>query len=1744
MERADRVAAPRSQWVHLFGTAFLYFLAGKFALLLAVPPGYASPIWPAAGFALACILLFGNRVWPGIVIGHFLVNVGTSMDVSTVDASVKSVLIPVGIGIGGAAQAMLGAYLIRRFVGWPNPLINEREIIRFFLLGGPVACLVSSTIGVGILIIAGIVTPEKIPFNWFVWWFGDTLGALLAPSLLLVWFAKPEELWARRRKLLFLPLFGAMVAAIILYLNITHTERSRIDTEFKNSSILLSDAVKTNLHTTVDVGETVADFMQHSKDVGREEFRSFVNPLLARYPYIKAISWDPRVLDADRRKHEDAAKKDGFSQYGIREKTADGNWKKAPLRADYVPVHYLEPYTGNEQALGYNLASDPKRQVALGRASETGKSAVSERIQLVQDVNGPHGVLLLHPVFGLGENGKTIKGFITVVMYVGENMKAALKDANLENFKVTLEDQSASEGERVLARFNGTLWTDTAETGKIGKETDSGISYHASFTMAGRTWAIRISPTAKYLNAHYSWPSWTSLAIGMLFCGLLAIFLLSVTGKSTVLERRVEEGIREVKDLYNLAPCGYHSLDRNGVFVRINDTELQWLGYTREEIIGKKKATDLMTEESREIFRRNFPIFLATGEVHDLEFEWVRKDGSVFNIILNGTAIRNEKGEIVQTRSTIFDITGRKKAEEALQSINWLLKEGSGGDDTLSNGKEYEPDYGDLTALNTDGEILNSVDKDTLYNIVNTYLDLLGTSSAIYEKNGDYAIGLFSSSWCRFMDSASRKQCAVDDNRSALAQGKWLCHESCWSDASKVSIRDTKPVDIECHGGIRLYAVPIYAGTEAIGSINFGYGNPPTDPKELNKIAERYSIDIAEIARLAKEYKARPPFLVELAKRRLRDSANLIGVLVERKRAEKAVKESEARFRLLVESSPFCIHEIGLDRCLLSMNRAGLDMLGLKEEKDVTGKAYLDSVSQRDKERVGALLQQALKGMPSQFEFISGGAASRQFSSCFVPLRNVAGGVEKLMGITEDITERRRAEESIKESEARYRQLSEASFEGIVITVDGKFVDANGAFARMFGYTPNEIIGMTPLDLASPESSAIVMEHLNKGIEGPPYEANGVKKDGSTFPVELQGRNILYQGQNARITAIRDISQRVKAEQAIRESEEKYRELVEGTSDWVWELNESGAFTYSSPQALGVTGYRPEEFLGKTPFDYMRTEDALRVAEFFRATVATQKPFKSYENSTLHKDGHDVIIETSGVPYYNLEGKFMGYRGINRDITERKKVQQALRDHENHLLQAQRVGGFGSYIYDIKANHWTSSEMLDEIFGIGTDFDRSAAGWIGFIHPDDRDVMQKALLACIEGKKDFDQEYRIIRPIDGNERWLHGLGKAECGADGRPLRIVGTNTDITARKRAEGEMLKAKEEAEKATLLKDKYVSLVSHDLKNPLGTIMGFLKMIHQDMEGKGDQRTMRLTDAALESAGQMQRLINEVLSISRIKSGAIQPNLKFFDGFMLGVKTGALLGPEAAKKGITLVNAIPQGTRLYTDEPLLGEVVNNLISNAIKFSKPGDTITMFVPDNEAATIAVKDTGVGIRSDLIPKLFKYEEKTSTPGTAGEQGSGLGLPLSRDIMMTLGGSLDVESEQGTGSTFYARLPRVRPKILIVDDDRNDRMLLGGYLSGLDVTVLEAEDGRDALRVIGESTPHLLVVDIVMPNMDGFELLEEVRKNPATSFTPFIMIAIQKNMEVNDKSLRLGANDFINKPISMEEFIPRVRRFIG
>lgn len=240
-------------------------------------------------------------------------------------------------------------------------------------------------------------------------------------------------------------------------------------------------------------------------------------------------------------------------------------------------------------------------------------------------------------------------------------------------------------------------------------------------------------------------------------------------------------------------------------------------------------------------------------------------------------------------------ITKISELETQLAKTQWLNDK-----ENTYNAEQFIPYYGDVTELNTERTILDGVGKKTLKSLTSELMDLLDTSIAVYEKNGDYAYGVFNSGWCRLLDAASRKICNTTDNNIALNCGKWLCHDKCWS-ASKSSIEERNTIVMDCVGGLTLFAEPIIAGNEVIGSISIGYGNPPTDDSTLKELSEKFSIDFDTLKQKAIDYKPRPDFIFQIAKKRLKSVARLIGETIYNKQIERQLIKQISEFATLTE---------------------------------------------------------------------------------------------------------------------------------------------------------------------------------------------------------------------------------------------------------------------------------------------------------------------------------------------------------------------------------------------------------------------------------------------------------------------------------------------------------------------------------------------------------------------------------------------------------------------------------------------------------------------------------------------------------------------------------------------------------------------------------------------------------------------------------------------------------------------------
>lgn len=367
--------------------------------------------------------------------------------------------------------------------------------------------------------------------------------------------------------------------------------------------------------------------------------------------------------------------------------------------------------------------------------------------------------------------------------------------------------------------------------------------------------------------------------------------------------------------------------------------------------------------------------------------------------------------------------------------------------------------------------------------------------------------------------------------------------------------------------------------------------------------------------------------------------------------------------------------------------------------------------------------------------------------------------------------------------------------------------------------------------------------------------------------------------------------------------------------------------------------------------------------------------------------------------------------------------------------------------------------------------------------------------------------------------------------------------DITQHKESEQSLREARETAEDATRLKDKFVSIVAHDLRSPFNSIMGFLRIMGDDGDNPLSEKQRGLLERVINSGERLLRMIEELLNISRLSTGKITLSPKFFEARLVASIAVNDLDLLASEKGVEIINDIPPGVRLYADFDLYNEAISNLVSNAIKFCRRGDRITLFIPPDTRTTIAVKDTGVGISEGILPSIFKHDVKTTTRGTAGEVGTGLGLPFSHDILEAHGGSLTVHSKMGEGSVFYATIPEKRPQALIVDDEEPNRVQMRYYLEGLDMDVFEAVDGLDALLFLKAKIPHLIISDNNMPRLDGMEMLNRIRNELKLDGVPVIMVTSDASREAREKAFKLGASDYLARPLNPTDFLLRVKKVL-
>ncbi|HEX7926455.1 MAG TPA: HAMP domain-containing sensor histidine kinase, partial [bacterium] len=422
------------------------------------------------------------------------------------------------------------------------------------------------------------------------------------------------------------------------------------------------------------------------------------------------------------------------------------------------------------------------------------------------------------------------------------------------------------------------------------------------------------------------------------------------------------------------------------------------------------------------------------------------------------------------------------------------------------------------------------------------------------------------------------------------------------------------------------------------------------------------------------------------------------------------------------------------------------------------------------------------------------------------------------------------------------------------------------------------------------------------------------------------------------------------------------------------------------------------------------------------------------------------------------------------------------------------------------------------------------------ILPEDRALHEQALGNAIAKSGSYELSYRI-QPRSGAPKWLWERGIAVPSASGEEAVLEGFLSDVTERVQAEEQLRLAKTAAEQATLLKDKFVSLVAHDLRVPLTTCSLTFQMLWEELAPKLDTRHEELFKTLSNSAQSMLRMIDDLLMVSRLQSGMLRPKPRFFSGATVR-STLVAMEPLAQQKQIRIQFELPDDFRAFADPDLLGEVLQNLASNAIKFTKAGGTVAVSGTNGNSPSIVIRDTGVGMDTTRLRKVLSQDDYGSTLGTAGEKGTGLGIRICRDILAAHQGELTLESTPGTGTTATVRLPEVRPRIAVFGLAPGEQALVHRTLAsyGADIDVLG--ETQDVAGAVQRLRPHMLIAG--SGNRGEHLAAIAAVKAGGSDTTPTMVLA---SMDVKTTGPE-APEDVIRLPVSEADLRAHLRRFLG
>ncbi len=886
---------------------------------------------------------------------------------------------------------------------------------------------------------------------------------------------------------------------------------------------------------------------------------------------------------------------------------------------------------------------------------------------------------------------------------------------------------------------------------------------------------------------------------------------------------------------------------------------------------------------------------------------------------------------------------------------------------------------------------------------------------------------------------------------------------------------------------------------------------------------------------------------------------------------EKKLSETQEEYRTALYSIGDGVITTDINGCIKQMNFVAEQLTGWKEA-EAKGR-ILNEVFHILNEETYTLIENPVQRVIK--EGIVLGFANHTLlvskTGKEIPITNSASSIKnkdnEIMGVVlvfNDQTEKRAAQKMLSESELRFSTIFHFSPVGIAISNidDGKFVDANESFLKLCGFTKEEIIGLSSVEMGvNPEERNRFAEVLREkgkiqGVEREFRLKSGVKKNGllSADLIELDGKKYV-------LSIIHDITDRKLTEEALQASENKFSTAFRISPDSI-NINRlsDGVYIEVNEGFCSTTGYKPEEIIGRSSLDFNIWVEP-KDRECLVQNLKQHGHVVNMEALFRMKNG-EILTGLMSARTINLNGEEC-ILSITRDISERKHAEEKIRKLSRGIEQSPAV----IMITDINGNIEYTNPKFTEVTGFT--FDEVKGKNPRILKSGDKPLEEyQGMWKTLLDKKEWRGEFQNKRK-NGELYWELASISPIVNERGEITNFIAVKENITEWKKMTSELIIAKEKAEEMNRVKSYFYANISHELRTPFVGIIGFAELLAETLK-KSEEKDM--AEIILKSSRRLIDTLNKILNIAKLEFDKPEIHLSYIDLREIFKNLRILYSKSAEMQNTTIRTEFKCKYSLFrTDEILLHEILTNLISNAVKYTSNGlieiSAETIIKNKKEYLTIKVADNGIGIPKEKQEIIWHEFRQVSEGFSRSFEGTGLGLSIVKKYTELLGGEIFLESEAGNGSTFTVELPMMLlpneiSKTAVQENSVEKEILVENKATGKSILLVEddpiaaefvrrilsenynldfAKSADKALEKIGTNHYSALLIDINLGyGMDGVELMQLIRKKPEYITIPIVAVTAYATTTDQEEFLAKGFSHYISKPFASKDMISLLR----